>query len=97
MRTAQVMRDVLVARWSELGDKIVKLAEEFPEHRYDFCPVAGIRSFADRLRHVGFWRTHVRKALRPEEVDGRGNEPPREADPTETRIVLVPPGSRGGE
>ena len=29
------MRDVLVTRWSEIGDKMVKLAEEFPEDRYD--------------------------------------------------------------
>lgn len=58
------MRDMLVTRWSEVGDKMVKLAEEFPEDRDDAHPVADIRSFADQLRHVAFWNRYVQKTLR---------------------------------
>jgi hypothetical protein len=33
------MREVPVTRWwSEIGDKIVKLAKEFPDDRYDAHP-----------------------------------------------------------
>jgi uncharacterized damage-inducible protein DinB len=84
-----VMRDVLVTRWSEIGDKIITLAEEFPEDRYDARPVADVRSFADQLRHVAFWNRYVQKTLRREEADGQANELPRASYATKAKIVKV--------
>ena len=81
------MRDVLITRWSEIGDKIVKLAEEFPESKYDARPVAEVRSFADQLRHVAFWNRYVQKTLRREEADGQANELPRTTYPTKAKVV----------
>lgn len=81
--------DVLVARWSEIGEKMVKLAEEFPEERYDAQPVPEIRSFADQLRHVAFWNEYVRKTLRREEADGAANELPRKSYPTKAKVIKV--------
>ena len=83
------MRDVLVTRWTEIGDKIVKLAEEFPEDRYDARPVPDVRSFADQLRHVAFWNRYVQKTLRREEADGQANELPAASFPTKPKIVKV--------
>jgi uncharacterized damage-inducible protein DinB len=84
-----VMRDVLLTRWSEIGDKMIKLAEEFPENKYDARPVPDIRSFADQLRHVAFWNKYVQKTLRREEADGQANELPAASYPTKTKIVQV--------
>ena len=81
------MREVLLTRWSEIGDKIVKLAEEFPESKYDARPVAEVRSFADQLRHVAFWNKYVQKTLRREEADGQANELPRATYPTKAKVV----------
>ncbi len=83
------MRDVLMNRWTEIGDKIVKLAEEFPEDRYDARPVPAIRSFADQLRHVAFWNKYVQKTLRREEADGQANELPAATYGTKAKIVKV--------
>jgi len=83
------MRDVLVTRWSEIGDKIVKLAEEFPEDRYDAHPAADIRSFADQLRHVAFWNRYVQKTLRREEAETQANELSRTSYPTKAKILKV--------
>jgi uncharacterized damage-inducible protein DinB len=83
------MRDVLMTRWSEIGDKMVKLAEEFPEDRYEAKPVADVRSFADQLRHVAFWNRYVQKTLRREEADGQANELPKTSYPTKAKIVKV--------
>ena len=82
-----MMRDVLVTRWSEIGDKMVKLAEAFPEDRYDERPVAEVRSFAEQLRHVAFWNRYVQKTLRREEADGTANELPRATYATKAKIV----------
>jgi uncharacterized damage-inducible protein DinB len=84
-----VTRDVLVTRWSEIGDKMVKLAEEFPEDRYDARPVPEVRSFADQIRHVAFWNRYVQKTLRREEADGKANELPRASYPSKAKLVKV--------
>jgi hypothetical protein len=84
-----VMRDVLVTRWSEIGDKMVKLAEEFPDEHFDTRPVPEVRSCGDPIRHVAFWYRYVQKTLRREEADGQANELPRASYPTKAKLVKV--------
>ncbi|MFN7941090.1 MAG: DinB family protein [Thermoanaerobaculia bacterium] len=81
------MREVLQKRWRDVGDKIVRLAEEFPAGKYDFRPVPEARSFADQLRHVAFWNRYVAQTLRGEPADGDANELPRAEFPNRARIV----------
>ena len=80
-------RDVLLRHWTEIGDKIVKMAEEFPEDKYEFRPVPGVRTFADNLRHVAFWNTYVSKTVKGEKVDPKVNELPKADYPTKAAIV----------
>jgi uncharacterized damage-inducible protein DinB len=79
--------DVALARWSEIGDKIVQLALEFPEDKYEARPTKEVRSFADQLRHVAFWNAHFYKSLRREDSDGSANELSREKYPTKAKIL----------
>ena len=81
--------EVALARWSEIGDKIVQLAQEFPENKYDARPTEDVRSFADQLRHVAFWNAHFCKALRREDSDGSANELSREKYSTKTKILAA--------
>ncbi len=71
------MRDVLLKQWTDIGEKVVKMAEEFPEDKYEFRPVAGVRTFGDQLRHVAFWNGFVAKSARGEKPDGKLNELPK--------------------
>ncbi len=80
-------RDALVARWTEIGDKVVALAEEFPEDRYEARQVDGARSFAEQLRHVAFWNQYLHGTLRGESPDGAANTLPREAHATKAKVV----------
>jgi uncharacterized damage-inducible protein DinB len=82
-----VLRDVFLRHWTEIGDKIVKMAEEFPEDKYEFRPVPGVRTFADNLRHVAFWNTYVSKTLKSEKVDPKLNELPKAEYATKAAIV----------
>ena len=52
-------REMLLVHWNDIGGKVVKLAEEFPEDKYNFKPVDGVRTFADQLRHVAFWNIYL--------------------------------------
>ena len=81
------VRDVLLKQWTEIGEKVVKLAEEFPEDKYEFRPVQGVRTFADNLRHVAFWNGYVAKTARGEKADTKLNELPKAQYGTKTAIV----------
>src|SRR5690348_10848391 len=38
--------------WNEIGRKLIAMAEDFPEDKYDFKPTPAVRSFAERLIHA---------------------------------------------
>lgn len=67
-------RELLLQQWDDVGGRVVQMAEEFPEDKYEFRPVAGVRTFADVLRHVAFWNTYVAKTARGEKIDPKINE-----------------------
>jgi hypothetical protein len=81
------VRDVLLKQWTDISEKVVKLAEEFPEDKYEFRPVQGVRTFADNLRHVAFWNGYVAKTARGEKADTKQNELPKAQYGTKAAIV----------
>ena len=80
-------RDILLRQWSDIGEKVVKMAEEFPEDKYEFKPVPAVRSFADNLRHVAFWNTYVTAMVKGEKLDPKINELPKAQYATKAAIV----------
>src|SRR6516225_617327 len=42
----------LLDQWNEIGRKLIAMAEDFPEDKYDYKPAANTRSFAERLIHA---------------------------------------------
>jgi uncharacterized damage-inducible protein DinB len=38
--------------WNEIGRKLIAMAEDFPEDKYDFKPTPAQRSFAESLLHM---------------------------------------------
>ena len=60
------LRDVLLEQWTDIGQKVIKMAEEFPAEKYDFRPTPEVRTFADQMRHVAFWNGWVQKTARGE-------------------------------
>jgi hypothetical protein len=79
--------DVLLARWADIGDKILKAAEEFPAAQYEFRPAPDVRSFASQLRHVAFWNRYAAEAVRGGTPDGDANELARDQYPDKPKIV----------
>jgi len=43
---------VVLDSWNEIGRKLVAMAEDFPEDKYDFKPTPAQRSFAEQLLHA---------------------------------------------
>ena len=68
--------DALLLQWNEIGRKLIGMAEDFPEEKYDFKGAANADGFAQRLIHAAaanyyFTNAAVGKKLAAEE------DPPR--------------------
>jgi len=82
-------RALLLEQWDDVGGRVVKMAEDFPEEKYDYRPVEGVRTFADVLRHVAFWNKYVAAVARGETIDPKINELSKNEYPTKAAIVQV--------
>jgi uncharacterized damage-inducible protein DinB len=43
---------IVLAQWNEVGRKLIAMADDFPEDRYEFKPKPEMRSFAEQLLHA---------------------------------------------
>ena len=43
---------VVLSQWNEIGRKLIAMAEDFPEDKYDFKPTPAQRTFAEQMLHV---------------------------------------------
>jgi hypothetical protein len=92
-REDAMTRDVLLARWTEVGDKVVALAEAVPEAKYGWRPTPEARTFEGQLRHLAFWNSYAAATLRGEKPDGQANELPAADYPTKVRLLRALKGS----
>lgn len=83
------LRDVLAQSWTEVTQKIVTMAEDFPESKYDFRATPDVRTFADVLRHVAFWNQYVAAQVKGQKMDPRQNELPKAQFSTKAQIVAA--------
>jgi len=43
----------LLGQWNDVGRKLIAMAEDFPEDKYDFKPTPAQQSFGQRVLHAG--------------------------------------------
>lgn len=91
VKTAQqeTVASKLIGRWQTASEKLVLLAEEFPENKYKYKPVEGVRYVADVLRHIAFWNQFVADSARGQKANDRANEFPESDYPTKTKILAA--------
>jgi uncharacterized damage-inducible protein DinB len=64
---------VVVDSWNEIGRKLIAMAEDFPEDKYDFKPTPAQRSFAEQFLHAAGANYYFINAV-------KGEKPPAEED-----------------
>jgi len=77
---------VVLDSWNEIGHKLVAMAEDFPEDKYDFKPTPTQRSFAEQLLHAAgasYYFTNPVMGQKPP----AGEDPKRENYKTKADIV----------
>jgi uncharacterized damage-inducible protein DinB len=76
----------LLESWNDVGRKLIAMAEDFPEDKYDFKPVPAQRSFAEQLLHAAganYFFTNPVMGLKPP----AGEDPKREQYKTKAAVV----------
>jgi uncharacterized damage-inducible protein DinB len=74
VKPADSPSQAVLAAWNEIGRKLIAMAEDFPEDKYDFKPTPVQRSFAEQLLHAAnanYFFTNP----------AMGQNPPKEEDP----------------
>jgi len=76
----------VIAQWNDIGRKLIAMAEDFPEDKYDFKPTPAQRTFAEQLLHatgVNYYFTNVVLGEKPPESEN----PPRDRYKTKADVV----------
>ena len=71
--------------WNDIGRKLIAMAEDFPEDKYDFKPTPAQRSFAENLLHAAGANYFLTNALKGEKLPE--GDPKREQYKTKADVV----------
>jgi uncharacterized damage-inducible protein DinB len=75
---------VLLDNWNDIGRKLIAMAEDFPEDKYDFKPTPAQRSFAEQLLHASntnyFFTNQLTGKRLPSEEDPKRSDYKTKAD-----------------
>src|ERR1700684_1217961 len=77
---------VVLDSWNEIGGKLVAMAEDFPEDKYDFKPTPAERSFAEQLLHAAGANYFLTTSVMGKNLSA-GEDPKRENYKTKADIV----------
>jgi hypothetical protein len=81
----------LVRAWGEIGGKLVEMAQDFPEDKYDFKVQKDQRTFAETLLHVAHDDFLAIAAIQgsPAGPDFHGEHPSRQTYKTKVDVVKL--------
>jgi uncharacterized damage-inducible protein DinB len=73
----------VIESWNDIGRKLIAMAEDFPEDKYDFKPTPAQRSFAEQLLHgagANYFLTNILTGQKPPEGDPKRDQYKTKAD-----------------
>jgi uncharacterized damage-inducible protein DinB len=78
--------EAVLQQWNDIGRKLIAMAEDFPEDKYDFKPTPVVRSFAERLIHAAHANQFFINALLGQKVPEM-DDPKRDQFKTKADVV----------
>src|SRR3984957_8277603 len=85
-KAAPSASEAVLAQWNEIGRKLIAMAEDFPEDKYEFRPMPEQRTFAAQLLHASasmYYFTDPADGKKPRYPD----DPKRDDLKTKAQIV----------
>ena len=88
---ARSRSDEMLDRWNDIGNKLIAMAQDFPEDKYDFKVQKDQRTFAENILHVAsldyLEATKIAGSQVGPDFGKYGDNPPREAYKTKAEVV----------
>jgi uncharacterized damage-inducible protein DinB len=87
---AQSRSDEMLRMWNDIGNKLVAMAQDFPEDKYDFKVQKDERTFAQNLLHAAALDFVLIRRISGSNLGpdfGEGDNPSRDAFKTKTDVV----------
>jgi uncharacterized damage-inducible protein DinB len=87
---ARSRSDEMLDRWNEIGNKLVAMAKDFPEDKYDFKLQKDQRTFALNLLHAAALDFILMRRISGSKIGpdfGEGDNPTRDAFKTKADVV----------
>ena len=78
---------IVLAQWNEIGRKLIAMADDFPENKYDFKPTPAVRSFAEQLLHVAGSMEYFTLPVQGKTPAREMENPPRATYKTKADVV----------
>src|SRR5580704_11171670 len=89
-RPASSRADEMLSRWNDIGNKLVAMAQDFPEDKYDFKLQKDQRTFAENLLHAAALDFVLIRRISGSNIGpdfGEGDNPTRDAFKTKADVV----------
>jgi hypothetical protein len=89
-RPARSRSDETLDRWNDIGNKLIAMAQDFPEDKYDFKLQKDQRTFAQNLLHAAAFEYVVTRAVSASNIGpdfGKGDNPTRDVFKTKADVV----------
>src|ERR1700685_3054570 len=87
---ARSRSDEMLERWNDIGNKLIAMAQDFPEDKYDFKLQKDERSFAQNLLHAGALDFVLLRRISGSKLGpdfGEGDNPSRDVFKTKGDVV----------
>ena len=87
---ARSRADETLERWNDIGNKLVAMAQDFPEDKYDYKLQKDQRTFALNLLHAAAFEYVVARRISGSNIGpdfGEGDNPSRDAFKTKADVV----------
>ena len=86
-RAAVGMAEEFGGAWNDVGRKLIAMAEDFPEDKYEYKPKPEVRSFGAMLLHVAAVNYFFTNTAVGREVEKAEDDPPRDKYKTKAQVV----------
>jgi len=88
-KTTPQLGDEVLASWNHIGRKLIAMAQDFPEGKYDFKPAPESRTFAAQLLHVAGTNYLFINALSGKRMGPADNDPSRSVYKTKADVIAL--------
>jgi len=85
-KPAPTPSQAVLEQWNDIGRKLIAMAEDFPEDKYDFKAAPTVRTFAERLIHAAHANYFFTNIVRGEKLPSM-DDPKREQYKTKADVV----------